>query len=80
MNKWTTYYHEALASGLNHTESLITANNAYEAETAVILADNQSHLYSSQIQESRDHEEWLDENFGNECLNCGGPLNHSHTC
>ncbi len=31
-------------------------------------------------EESRDHEEWLDENFGNECLNCGAPRGHTHTC
>jgi len=37
MNSWTTYYHEALARGLNHEESLTLANNLYENDTAVIL-------------------------------------------
>jgi len=39
MNSWTTYYHEALRHGLNHSEALTLANNLYEAETAVILQD-----------------------------------------
>ena len=41
---------------------------------------NNTVLAHRAIEEERDHEEWLDENFGNECLNCGGPLGHSHTC
>ena len=36
--------------------------------------------YDAQIESSLEHEEWLDENFGNECLNCGAPLGHKHTC
>ena len=43
-------------------------------------AHNNAVLMQRLNDDAIDHEEWLDENFGNECLNCGGSLGHSHIC
>ena len=60
------------------TVSKYAAKQARNAEAWV--NHNNTVLAHRAIEEERDQEEWLDENFGNECLNCGGPLGHSHTC
>ena len=64
------------------TPGIATDYNNYvdEYDSEAWVNHSNTVLAHRAIEEERDQEEWLDENFGNECLNCGGPLGHSHTC